>query len=77
MPPRTRQPYYSQHTNKNYFEHNVFERLESVVAVSAAAAAATCVSVTGYQISIINPFILLTFITRSNVVDGDAVDGSV
>lgn len=40
-----------------------------------AVAAATFVSATGYHISIINPFILLTFITRSNMVHGDDNDG--
>lgn len=75
---RDRQVYYSQHqiqitTNKICL--NGVSLLLQCAAAATAAVASVFVSVTGYHISIINPFILLTFITRSDVVDDD--DGRV
>lgn len=44
--------------------------LQCAAAVAVAVALASVfVPVNGYHITIINPFILVTFITRSNVVD--------
>lgn len=58
----------------------VFTTGEKSKMTVAAAAVMTMMAtaftpLTGYYISIINPFILLTFITRLNVVDGDNDDG--
>lgn len=70
-----RQVYYSQHQLQITTNKICFHGLSLLLQCAAAAAASAFVSVTGYHISIINPFILLTFITRSNVVDDG--DGGV